>query len=161
MLPVPYYSEPSLETWDMRGNLVNDPRELIECGGGVTITFEQYQKLLEEAYVKLLTRKAYDWKYEQEVRLIFDVRFHAETLLFENDQFFLNLPPSAVKEVIAGFRASFDLIKTIVDCLEKGLLGAAKLYYATPHQQLYEVQANESEPKYMLDYYGIVKGNQP
>jgi hypothetical protein len=107
MLPVPYYSEPSLENWDIRGNLINNPQQLVESGGGITITFGQYQELLEEAYVKILTRKADEWKYEQEVRFIYDIRLHAETLLFENNQFFLKLPPSAVKKVIAGFRASF------------------------------------------------------
>lgn len=157
MLPLPYYSEPSLENWDIRGNLVNDPRETVECGGGVTITFGQYQDLLEAAYLKLLTRKAYEWKYEDEVRFIYDVRLHGDALLFENKQFFVNLPPHAVKEVITGFNASLALVKAIVDCLEKGLLGDAELYYATPHQQLYEVQANEATPKDMLEYYGIIK----
>ena len=160
MLPLPYYSEPSIENWDTRGNLVNDPRQMVECSGGITITFDQYREMLEEAYLKLLTTKAYEWKYEEEVRFIYDLRLHAESLLCENHELFVKIPPNCIKEVITGFRASYNLANMVVKSFRDGVLRKAKLFYATPHPYRYEVQANETTPESILDYYGIIKRAQ-
>jgi hypothetical protein len=156
-LPLPFYRGISVETYDIRGNISNDPNELVECGGGVCISFSQYRRLFDEASLNCLTTKASEWTYEKEVRHIYELVQHGSQLRQEEDRYFVPIPPAALREIILGWNATFNLADQVIQLLKQGRLGSPRLFYATCHPFRYEVQKHEAEPGYLLDWYRTIR----
>lgn len=155
-LPLAFYQFPPVERYDGRtGELVNPPMEPI-VSGGVTIFFYQYQQQLEEAYLRALSTKAEEWRYEEEVRFIYDLTTHSDQLRQHDGLSLLAIPPTAIKEVLVGFNASIPMVERLVDIHRQGLLGDAQLLFTTCHPHLFEVQAHETDANYLLDYFKII-----
>src|SRR5258707_532005 len=83
-LPRAYYQSPSVERMNLQGDILNDPDEPVESDGGLFIPFREYRRQVEEAAITVLTTKAQDWHYEQEVRFIYDLSQHSDQLGYEN-----------------------------------------------------------------------------
>ena len=66
------------------------------------------------------------------------------------------IPPSAIREIIIGDNASIPMVEGVVGLHCKGDYGSAKLHYTACHPHRFEVQAHESEPDYLLDYFRII-----
>jgi hypothetical protein len=155
-LPLAFYQSPSVETVDFHGNIVNHPDEEVMSDGGLVIPFREYRRQVETAGITALTTKAQDWHYEQEVRFIYDLSQHSNQLVFENGRHLVSIPHEALKEIIVGFRADVKLVQEIVHLYRDGKIGKPKLFYSECHPNLYEVQPNETNDKYLLDYFQIV-----
>lgn len=155
-LPLAFYQFPPVERYDARtGTPVNDPMEPI-TSGGVTIFFYQYQQQLEEAYLRALSTKAEGWHYEDEVRFIYELPTHSDQLSKDTDRWLITIPKSAIKEIIVGFNASIPIVEGIVALQRQGAFGDAKLHYTTCHPHRFEVQAQEADANYLLDYFRII-----
>ena len=155
-LPLAFYQFPPVERYDGRtGELLNPPMEAI-VSGGVTIFFYQYQQQLEEAYFRALSTKAEEWRYEEEVRFIYELPTHSDQLRQDGALSLLTIPRTAIKEIIVGFNASIPTVERLVEIHRDGMLGDARLYYTTCHPHLFEVQAHETDANYLLDYFKII-----
>jgi hypothetical protein len=159
-LPLAFYQSPSLETYDLHGNIVNPPDQPIQSDAGLFIPFKEYRRQFEEAMLTALTTKAQDWHYEQEVRFIYDLSKHQGQLLAKDARHLVPIPPDALKEVIVGFRAGADQVTELVRLYRAGSIGKPKLYYSACHPHRYEVQAHEATDKYLLDYFQIILPSQ-
>jgi hypothetical protein len=156
-LPLAYYRGISVERWDAKGNVVNSPNELVEYGSGLQIEFSQYMALKTDALLTVLQTKAPDWAYEEEVRFIYEMPNHADQLQVTGSHQFVSLPRSALRQIIFGFHASFDLVREAVELFKTGALGSPTLFYATCHPYQYEVQSTEADADYLLNYYRDIK----
>ena len=154
-LPLAFYTMPALERFNISGALANDPMELVE-NGPITIFFYQYQDMLEGAYIRALTTKAIGWAYENEVRFIYDLRKDAGRLKQLGKRWLVPIPPSAIRQIVVGDNASIAMVEGIADLHRTGALGQSQLFYTTCHPNRFEVQAHESDPKYLLDYFRII-----
>lgn len=155
-LPLAFYKFPPVELYDgQTGKVMNNPMQLIESGG-VTIFFYQYQQQLEDAYRRALSTKAEDWRYEQEIRFIYELPTHSDELRNDGDRSVVSIPRSAIKEIIVGFNASIPMVEQLVELHTGGHLGSAQLFYTTCHPNLFEVQAHEADASYLLDYFKII-----
>jgi hypothetical protein len=152
-LPLAYYAAHSVETYDLRGNIVNRPDELVKSDGGIHIPFSEYRRQVEEVTLSAIRTKSLDWSYEKEVRFIYKLPEHADQLRFENKRCFVPIPPQAMREIIFGFQAPFELVQRVVKLRQLGKLGSPKFFFSQCHPFLYEVQRFEAQPEYILDYY--------
>lgn len=159
-LPLAFYQNPSVETYDLRGNIVNSPDELVQNDGGLLIPFREYRRRVEETAITTLTTKAEDWRYEQEVRFIFELPIHQGQLLSKDGLIFVPIPPEALREIIVGFRAGIRQVSELVQLFRDGKIGKPKLLYSTCHPNRYEVQAHETDDKYLLAYFETVIPSQ-
>lgn len=159
-LPLAFYQSPSIEEYDLRGNFVNSPNQLVENYGGLLIPFREYRRRVEEATIIALTTKAEDWRYEQEVRFIYELPGHQGQLTGKDGLTLIAIPPDALREIIVGFRASAKMVSDLVQLYRGGKIGKPKLSYSTCHPNRYEVQAHEADDKYLLDYFQIVLPSQ-
>jgi Protein of unknown function (DUF2971) len=159
-LPLAFYQSPHVEMYDLQGNIVNPPDQLVESDAGLLIPFKEYRRQVEEALLTALTTKAQDWHYEQEVRFIYDLSKHQGQLLAREGRHFAPIPPDALKEVIVGFRAGAAQVAELVRLYRAGRIGKPKLYYSACHPHRYEVQAHEADDKYLLDYFQIILPSQ-
>ena len=159
-LPIAFYHSPSVETHDLRGNIVNLPDELVENDGGLLIPFKEYRRRVGETAITALTTKAEDWRYEQEVRFIFDLSGHHGQLVLTNGLRLVPIPPDALREIIVGFRAGARLVGDLVQLYRDGKIGKPKLLYAICHPNRYEVQADEADDKYLLAYFESILPSQ-
>lgn len=107
--------------------------------------------------ITALTTKAEDWRYEQEVRFIYDLEQSSGQLVCENGHHLVPIPPEALREIIVGFRAKVELVREIVRLFRAGQIGKPELFFAGCHPNLYEVQAHRADDKYLLDYFEIVR----
>jgi hypothetical protein len=156
-LPLAYYRNPHVEIFDHHGNIVNDPDEPVESDGGLFIPFREYRRQVEETAITALTTKAQDWHYEQEVRFIYDLSRHSNQLVCENGRHFVAIPVDGLQEIIVGFRASAHLVSEIVRLYREGKIGKPKLFFSECHPHLYEVQPQETDDQYLLDYFNIIR----
>jgi hypothetical protein len=159
-LPLAFYESPSVESYDLQGNIVNLPDQPVQSDGGLFIPFKEYRRQFEEAMLTALTTKAQDWHYEQEVRFIYDLPKHHGQLLARDGRHFIPIPPDALKEVIVGFRTDPTHVAELVGLYRAGSIGKPKLYYSACHPHRYEVQAHEATDKYLLDYFQIILPSQ-
>ena len=159
-LPLAFYQSPSVEEYDLQGNIVNPPDELVQSDGGLLIPFKEYRRRLEEAMLTALTNKAQDWHHEQEVRFIYDLSKHRGQLLAKEGRDLVRIPPDALKEIIVGFRAGAPQVGELVRLYRAGRIGKPKLFFSACHPNLYEVQAHEADDKYPLDYFQIILPSQ-
>lgn len=159
-LPLAYYQFPPVEWMHMNGRIGNRDDEEVVSDGGLIISFGEYRRLVEQRYLNALTTKAQDWQYEQEVRFIYDLTEHREQLQFENDVTLVSLPEAAIREVIVGFRAELDLVREIASLSREGRIGQARLFYTICHPHLFEVQAHETDAKYLLQYFETILPSQ-
>lgn len=159
-LPLAFYQTPSVEVRDWRGEIVNPLDQLVPHYGGLQIPFREYRRLVEEAMVTALTTKADDWHYEQEVRFLYELPGHRSQLVTKNGLTLVPIPPDALREIIVGFRADARLVEGLVQLARDGKLGRPKLHYSTCHPHRYEVQAHETDEKYLLDYFRIILPSQ-
>ncbi len=155
-LPLAFYQSPSVEMFDLRGNLVNHPDQEVESDGGLVIPFSEYRRQVEQAEINALSIKAKDWHYEQEVRYIYKLPEHSSQLVFENKRHFVSIPPQALREIIFGFRADPNLVRSVVGLFREGKIGNPRLMYAECHPNLYEVKPQETGAQYLLDYFQTV-----
>jgi len=155
-LPLAYYQSPSVEQYDLYGNIVNRPDEEVVSNGGLVIPFREYRRQVEEARITALTTKAEDWRYEQEVRFIYDLTLHSKQLVLENKRQLVSIPAEALREIIVGFRADVKLVQEIVRLYRDGKIGKPKLFFSECHPNLYEVQPHETNDQYLLNYFQIV-----
>lgn len=155
-LPLAYYQSPSVEQYDLRGNIVNQPDEEVVSDGGLVIPFREYRRRIEEAGITALTTKAKDWHYEQEVRFIYDLSQHSNQLACENNRHLISIPAEALREIIIGFRADAKLVQNIVQLFRDGRIGKPRLSFSECHPNLYEVSPHETNDQYLLDYFQIV-----
>jgi hypothetical protein len=51
-------------------------------------------------------------------------------------------------------------VQEFVALYRSSKIGTPKLFYATCHPNLYEVQAHETDDKYLLDYFQIILPDQ-
>ncbi len=156
-LPLAYYSGISVEDYDFRGNVLNNPNQPVETGGGLVIPFSEYQRQIEAARFSALTTKAFDWAYEQEVRLIYDLPKHANQLTLKTPRHFVALPASSLREVIFGFRTPLKIVQEAVELLKKGHIGNPQMYFSGCHPFRFEVQKHEAKPEYLLQYFEHVR----
>jgi hypothetical protein len=158
-LPLAYYQTPNVETLDLKGNVVNNPNEEVLSDGGLFIPFRDYRRQVEEAGITALTTKAEDWRYEQEIRFLYDLDLHSGALAFANGRHLVTIPPDALREVVVGFRADVSLVRKIVQLYRDEKIGKPKLFYSECHPNRYEVQSCQVSDKYLLDYFEIVLPN--
>ena len=133
--------------FDQSGNIVNHHDQQIEGDSGLVIPFSEYRRQVESALIRCLTTKAYDWRYEQEVRYIFDLKEHGAALRVVNGKHFLPIPETSLREVIVGFRASYAMVERIVNLYHSGNIGQPKLFFSGCHPYLVEVQKHETNPQ--------------
>ena len=157
-LPLAFYRNPCVEEYDLfTRQIVNSPEDLVESEGGTVITFREYRRQVEAACITALTTKAADWRYEQEVRFIYDLSAEDGKPICADGRHFLPIPSAALREIIVGFRADCSLVGGIVDLFQAGRIGTPKLFFAGCHPNLYEVQAHQADAKYLLDYFQAVR----
>lgn len=159
-LPLAFYQSPSVEMYDLRGNITNSPHQLVESDGGLLIPFKEYRRQIEAASITALTTKAEDWHYEQEIRFIYELPGHQQQLLRKDRLTLVPIPPEALREIIVGFRAGVGQVTELVKLYRDGKIGKPKLFYSTCHPNRYEVQAHETDDKYLLDYFESVLPSQ-
>ena len=159
-LPLAFYQSPSIETYDLQGNIANPPDQPVQSNAGLVIPFKEYRRQLEEAMLTALTTKAENWRYQQEVRFIYDLSKHQGQLLAKEGRHLVPIPPDALKEVIVGFRAGATQVAELVRLYRAGRIGKPRLFYSTCHPYRYEVQAHEADDKYLLDYFQIILPSQ-
>lgn len=155
-LPLAFYQTPCVEVLDDRGNIINSPDQPVQSDGGLWISFREYRRQIEATSIAALSNKAQDWHYEQEVRFIYDLSQHSTQLVYANGRHFVAIPLEALREIIVGFRASVRLVRDIVGLYREKKLGNPKLFYSGCHPHLYEVQLNETDDQYLLDYFQTV-----
>lgn len=158
-LPLAYYQSPAVEHYDMRGHVINNPNEDVLSDAGLVIPFSEYRRQLECARIKSLTTKAEDWSYEKETRFIYDLPVQSDHLLVENERHFVSIPPTALREIIIGFRADVRLVERIVQLYREGRLGSPTLSYSECHPSRYEVLSHEADDQYLLDFFNHVRPN--
>jgi len=159
-LPVAFYQSPSVENYDLQGNIVNSPEELIQNDGGILIPFREYRRRVDEANITALTTKAEDWRYEQEVRFIYELPGHQSQLVLKDGRNLVSIPPEALQEIIVGFNANTRMVTQLVQLYRDGKIGKPKLFYSTCHPSRYEVQAHVADDKYLLDYFQTILPSQ-
>jgi len=156
-LPVAYYKGTSVEKYDVFGNIVNNPNELVGIGSGLVIPFSEYHEQVEGVMKTALTTKARDWRYEEEVRFVYELPDHNNQLSKIDGRYFIQIPLDALREIIIGFRASANLAKGIVALFRENRIGNPKLFFGGCHPNRYEVQKHEAEPQYLIDYFTTVR----
>jgi len=159
-LPLAYYQNPSVEKYDLRGNIMNSPDQPVQSDGGLLIPFREYRRQVEEATIAALTTKAQDWRYEQEVRFLYELPGHQSQLVLKNNLALVPIPPDALREIIVGFRANHRVVHDLVQLYRERKLGQPKLFCAACHPNRYEVQADEMDDKYLLDYFQVIFRNR-
>jgi hypothetical protein len=152
-LPLAYYSEPTVETYNLHGCIVNDPNEYVQHDGGLVIPFSEYRKLVEETKIHALTTKAEAWKYEEEVRFIYDISQSRRGLIFSENKCFAPIPKDSIREIIVGNRCPQVLIERLVKHHKEGAFGDAKLFYTICHPNRYEVQTIETTVTGLLTHW--------
>jgi hypothetical protein len=95
--------------------------------------------------------------YEEAVRFIYDLDQPDRKVVCENGRHFVPIPPEALREIIVGFRANAELVREIVRLFQARKLGTPHLFFAGCHPNLYEVQAHETDDKYLLSYFEVVR----
>jgi hypothetical protein len=159
-LPLAYYQSPHVENYNLLGNIVNSPDQLVENDGGLLIPFREYRRRVENATITALKTKAKDWSYEQEIRFIYELPGHLSQLVQEDNLNLIPIPPDALREIVVGFRAGARMVTDLVQLYREGKIGKPKLLYSTCHPNRYEVQAHEADDKYLLDYFGTILPSQ-
>lgn len=152
-LPLAFYQSPHVEMFDIRGNIINSPDQEVRSDAGLFITFREYRRQVDQAAISSLTTKAEDWRYEQEIRFIYDLSQHARQLVCENGLDLVAIPVDALREIIIGFRAPVHLVREIVVLYREGKIGKPTLFLSECHPNLYEVQPHETDDRYLLDYF--------
>jgi hypothetical protein len=152
-LPLAYYNEPTVETYNLHGQIVNDPNEYVQHDGGLFIPFSEYRKLVEETKIRALTTKADAWKYEDEVRFIYDILQSKHGLIFSENKYFAPIPKDSVREIIFGYRCPQVTIERLVKHHKEGAFGDAKLFYTICHPNRYEVQTIETTGTGLLTHW--------
>lgn len=152
-LPLAFYQSPSVEEYDLRGNIVNSPDQLVPSDAGLVIPFREYRRQVQEATITALTTKAEDWRYEQEVRFLYELPRHQSQLVLKDDLALVPIPNEALREIIVGFRANPRMVADLVQLYRDGTLGRPNLLYSTCHPNQYEVQAHETDDEHLLDYF--------
>ncbi len=153
-LPLAFYRSPTVELWDVTGQMVNHPEQPVETDGGLVIPFREYRRQVEDAFMTALTTKAQDWAYEQETRFVFAMPVHRDQLTWQNDVALVPLPPKALREIIVGFRADPGHVRALVDLYRDGKLGNPHLFSSRCHPHQYEVQTDLTDPEALLDAFG-------
>jgi hypothetical protein len=156
-LPLSYYSMPSVETYDFRGDIANNPNELVESDGGIMIPFSEYRRQVEEAMLLSITNKSSDWAYEKEVRYGYRLADHAKQLQLINGRHFVSIPPEAVREIIFGFQTDADVVLSVLELHAQGKLGNPRFFQSGCHPFLYEIQTHEAKPDYLKQLYTVIK----
>jgi len=155
-LPLAFYQHPPVESMDLISReLVNSPSELVQIDGKIWAPFSVYRERVEDAVMTCLTTKAQDWQYEEEVRYIYALNKHRDQLLHEHGRCFLNIPPGALREIIIGFRTEPHIVKGVIELFRNGKIGKPRLFFATCHPFLYEVQAHEESADYIDRYFAL------
>jgi hypothetical protein len=154
-LPLAFFQSPSVETYDPYGNLANKPDEQIESSGGLLIPFREYRRQVDQSMMTALTTKAEDWKYEREIRFIYELPRHADQLVVHDNRHFAAVPREALAEIIVGFRASSTFVAEIVRLYRTGAIGRPKLFFSQCHPYFYQVQAHEVDDKYLLSHFNV------
>ena len=94
----------------------------------------------------LFTSKCDQWSYEGERRIIFSLsELERATLKDGSDGYFCRIPPSAIVEVIVGFRASDNNVARLFRALDKHSLHVP-VWRATPHPEKFSIELNEQPP---------------
>jgi len=157
-LPLAYYRSPWVEEYDLlTRKILNNPNKPVESDGRLFIPFSEYRRQVDAAGITALTTKAADWHYEQEVRFIYDLEQPDDKLVREDGRHFVPIPPGALREIVVGFRTDIEIVRDIVRLFRAGEIGKPKLFFAGCHPNLYEVQAHETNDKYLLEYFEIVR----
>jgi hypothetical protein len=160
-LPLAYYRSPSVEEYDLlTRRICNNPNQLVESDGGLFIPFSEYRRQVSEACLTALTTKAADWRYEHEVRFIYDLGQADHGLLCEGNCHFAPIPREALREIIVGPRAPVEVVREIVRLFRAGQVGNPSLSYAGCHPNLYEVKAHPTTDKHLLNYFESVLPNR-
>jgi hypothetical protein len=152
-LPMAYYQFPPVEYFDLAGATVNRDDEPVESDGGIVIPFREYARQVEEAQLRALTTKAFDWSYEREVRFIYRLPEHSSQLIQKHNLTLVSIPKAAIREIIIGFRAEIALVENIVRLVRDGGVGTPKLFFTSCHPNQFEVEAHETDADYLLFHF--------
>jgi hypothetical protein len=156
-LPLAWYNFPPIERYDSNLNIANDPNELVKSESGILVPFSEYRRQVDQVAIELLTTKAHEWKYENEVRFLYELALHKTQLQFSDGRYFAPIPPVALREVILGFNAGPDLAEKVIQLFKADQIGSPQLFYSTFHPYRYEVQKHLADPDYLLAFYKIIK----
>lgn len=140
-------------------------------GSGLDLTPRQQAELNQHRYINLLTHKSPAWKYENEVRMIYDYPALAASAHYkrfetacekckgdkrpakecENPVFrdAIVLPVDAVRAVIFGTDSPLDSVKSVFDVLSDPAFAHVATYWSDLHPAKYTVRYQESDRSYI------------
>lgn len=139
-LPLAYYQFPWVE------NTVKNLNEEVVSNGGLFIPFRTYREQVESAFIACLTTKAPCWRYEREVRFIYDLRQQRAQLRESKGFHAVQLQPPSIKEIMVGFGASPRLVAQIARSAKSGVLRKATVFTTWCHPHRYKVLRHSTSP---------------
>lgn len=104
--------------------------------------------LSEEEYIfelanKILYTKSLDWSYENEYRIIYDLREHDEKIARkEQDIYLFDFRPSAIKSLFIGVNSSYQFKEDIYAVLAKKEFSHVKIYQGRLDRKEYLIEFN-------------------
>jgi hypothetical protein len=82
---------------------------------------------------------------------------HANQLKVSSARHSVAIPPTALREVIFGFRSPLNVVQEVVDLFRKDQIGNPQLFFSGCHPFKFEVQKHSATPDYLLQYFEIVR----
>lgn len=165
-LPPSYY-----DCWQSLAQATNGGEHQIDAASGLHLTTAQRAEREQQHFLNLLTHKSPGWKYEHEVRMIYDLpdfiasrnyrkmefvceTCHQKSLPIEKcaHAFFrdgVHVPAEAVRAVIFGTDCSTETVRKIFEVLSAPQYSGVQYYWSCLHSDKYRVQYVKSDPNYI------------
>jgi hypothetical protein len=140
-LPRAYYDFPPVHYG--RRDVISD--------GGLQIPYEEYKRQLGAAQLAALRIKSEDWSYEKEVRFIYDLTQHTESLWKVGSRCFVRIAKQIIREVYIGFDAPIELVERLQAKFLAGWFGEATCYYTACHPRAYEIMPLKILPSFLSE----------
>lgn len=112
---------------------------------GTPIPIEDHNALYVEGLIKILSSKHEPWKYEEELRLLYNLaKPDRDGLAQDSDFDVVRISPEMVTEVIFGYRCPISEIEATAELLREGY-PSAKIGYVDLHPYRYEVRVHHGD----------------
>jgi hypothetical protein len=144
LLPVDYYRHNGLNAF------YTPPEGFSMLHDGTLIRIEDHNALYVESLIKILSSKHDPWKYEEELRLLYNLaKPDQDGLDHESDHDVARITPEMITEVIFGYHCPVSEIEVTAELL-KDRYPFAKLGYVDLHPYEYKVRVHYGDLKQIL-----------
>lgn len=139
LLPVEFYRHNALNT------LITSPEGHFTRNDGTHVTIEEQNQLYVRCLEKILSSKHAPWKYEEELRILYNLAKPDRHDLAQAAGYdVVRFSPEMVTDVIFGYRCPTEVIESSAELL-RNHYPAAQMNYVDLHPYKYEVRVHQGD----------------